>query len=155
MSFFEAVRPDVIVSVLDYLKEYNPLYNDITIDSNYSHVNLSHEDVENNENDYQSDFSQLEETEDPLDEHRVGANESSLISIVPHQINENDITLAPGEGKSPISMLTDENCEELSFPHLFPSGKFGYKTDRNIKLTPARYFNQRLLNYTQEVCLRF
>ena len=67
--FFEAVGPDVIVSVLDYLKEYNPLYNDITIDSNYSHVNLSHEDVENNENDYQSDFSQLEETEDPLDEH--------------------------------------------------------------------------------------
>ena len=99
----------------------------------------------------QSDFSQLEETEDPLDEHRVGANESSLISIVPHQINENDITLAPGEGKSPISMLTDENCEEpSSFPHLFPSGKFGYKTDRNIKLTPARYFNQRLLNYTQK-----
>ena len=69
---------------------------------------------------------------------------------MPHQINENDITLAPGERKSPISMLTDENCEELSFPHLFPSGKVGYKTDRNIKLTPARYFNRRLLNYTQK-----
>ena len=149
--YFEPVRPGIVVSALEYLKANNPLYKDVTIDSNYSGENLSLEDIRNSESGKcEPDLTQLEETENPLDEYRAGANESSLTSIVPHQINENDITLAPGEGKSPISMITDENCEELSFPHLFPSGKFGFKVDRHEKLTPTRYFNQRLLNYTQK-----
>ena len=41
------------------------------------------------------------------------------------------------------------HCEELAFPHLLPEGKFGYKVDRDVKLSATRYFNQRLLNYTQ------
>ena len=128
----------------------NPLYKDVTIDPNYSREHLSLEDFRNSETDMcEPDLTQLEEAENPLDKYRAGANESSLTSIVPHQINENDITLAPGEGKSPISMITDEKCEELSFLHLFPSGKFGFNVDRDKKLTPSQYFNQRLLNYTQ------
>ena len=46
-------------------------------------------------------------------------------------------------------MLNDEFCKELAFPYLFPRGKFGYKVERDIKLSPSKYFNQRLLNYTQ------
>ena len=46
-------------------------------------------------------------------------------------------------------MLNDEFCEELSFPYLLPRGKFGYKVERDIKLSPSKYFNQHLLNYTQ------
>ena len=38
----------------------------------------------------------------------------------------------------------------MSHPHLFPTGKFGYKVDREVKLSPSKYFNQRLLNYTQK-----
>ena len=49
---FEPVRPDVIVSVLDYLKEHNPLYSNITIDSNCSNVNFSPDNSENKESDY-------------------------------------------------------------------------------------------------------
>ena len=48
-----------------------------------------------------------------------------------------------------MSILSDKFCEELAFPHLFPRGRFSYKVDRQIKLSPAKYFNQRLLNYTQ------
>ena len=56
--------------------------------------------------------------------------------------------MAPDEGKKPRSMLTDKYCEELAHPYLFPAGKFGYKV-QEIRLTPVKYFNRRLLNYTQ------
>ena len=46
-------------------------------------------------------------------------------------------------------LMTDSNCEELAHPYLFPTGKFGYKVQRSINLTPNKYFNQRLLNYKQ------
>ena len=44
----------------------------------------------------------------------------------------------------------DEKCEELAHPFLFPTGKFGYRVKRDIKLSPVKYFNQRLLNYKQK-----
>ena len=31
---------------------------------------------------------------------------------------------------------------------LFPRGKFGYQVEREVKLSPSKYFNARLLNYT-------
>ena len=44
--------------------------------------------------------------------------------------------------------MTDKLCEELSFPVLFPEGRFGYTTERDIKLSPIKYFNARLLHYS-------
>ena len=41
-------------------------------------------------------------------------------------------------------------CEELSHPHLFPTEKFGSETKAKVQLTPTKYLNQRLLNYTQK-----
>ena len=58
------------------------------------------------------------------------------------------MVIAPGEGKAPLFNLKDENCEE-AHPHLFPHGKFGLHAKRDVKLTHTKYFNQRLLNYTQ------
>ena len=46
--------------------------------------------------------------------------------------------------KNPVSMLNDDKCEEL-----FSKGKFGYKVEREIDLSSIEYFNQRLLNHTQ------
>ena len=38
---------------------------------------------------------------------------------------ENDnVTMAQGQGKTPVSVLNDVHCEELAFPYLFPTGKF-------------------------------
>ena len=111
--YFEPVRPDIVMSALQYLKANTSLYNDISID--YT--------------------------------HRLGANETVSLSNIPQS---EEISLAPCEGKQSTSILTDEYCEELSHPHLFPTGKFGYKVERNVKLSPVRYFNQRLLYYTQK-----
>ena len=60
-----------------------------------------------------------------------------------------EISIALDEGKKPNSLISDENCEALAFPYLFPTGKFGYNIQRDVKLSPVRYFNHRLLNYTQ------
>ena len=53
-------------------------------------------------------------------------------------------------GKNLRTLLGDEFCEELAHPHLFPAGKFGYKAEREIQISPSKYFNQRLLNYSQK-----
>ena len=63
---------------------------------------------------------------------------------------EEGIVVAPGEGKKQVSILHDKFCEELGHPYLFPTGQYGYKVDREILLTPSKYFNQKLLHYTQK-----
>ena len=44
--------------------------------------------------------------------------------------------------------MKDKTCEELAFPVLFPKGRYGYTTERKIKLTPTKYFNARLLHHS-------
>ena len=56
--------------------------------------------------------------------------------------------IAPGESKHPVSFMTDKQCKELAFPSLFPKGRFGFTAQRDIKLTPVKYFNARLLHYS-------
>ena len=65
--------------------------------------------------------------ENRLDQYRISANESTLISTVPCETSEESITMAQGEGVIPISILTDKHCDELAHAHIFPTFKFGYK----------------------------
>lgn len=62
--------------------------------------------------------------------------------------------IEPGEGYSTKRLPYDENCEELAFPQYFSKGKFGYTTERDTKLTPVKYFNEHLLTYKQQVCIK-
>ena len=99
---------------------------------------------------------QEEEIDDPLNEHRAPTNETCIQAIIPdypvtsdHQnaSTGNEIySVAPGENKHPVSFMMDKQCEELAFPVLFPKGRYGYTTEREIKLTPTKYFNARLLH---------
>ena len=149
---FQPVRPHVVKEALNYLKQNNALYNDIQTDINNIPVDLlSLEEIPIVLEDGPVDKSNdLEEIDNPLDQYRLGANDSALIPTIPCQINEEDITIAPGEGIKPSSILTDQHCEELAHPQLFPNGKFGYKVQRLVHLSPVKYFNQRLLNYRQK-----
>ena len=52
------------------------------------------------------------------------------------------------EGSVPVPFR--HVCEELSHPHLFLYGKYGFQIKRQIPLSPTKYFNQRLLNYTHK-----
>ena len=162
--YFEPVRPQFIRDILIYLKNNNPLYSDIEINvdsiprfwinainnedegNNLTECNGDEENIEqvkNNEND--------EEDENPLDSYRIPASETVFVPELAHQlVDDSNITIAPGENKEPLPIICDENCEMLAHPNLFPTGKFGYTHKRDVKLTPCRYFNQRLLNYTQK-----
>ncbi|XP_066915086.1 uncharacterized protein [Clytia hemisphaerica] len=173
---FESIRPDFIQHILSYLKVNNPLYQDIEIDvSNISNdetmiqnntdvdeetnsngkdhcdENISDNELEGTQNNT-SVTEELETTVNPLDVHRSSANETTLMPHTPTnaEVDNEILTLAPGQGKKPVSILNDENCEMLAHPHLFPKGRFGYRVERNVKLSPSKYFNQRLLNYTQK-----
>jgi len=55
-------------------------------------------------------------------------------------------SIAPGEGKTPLRIISDTNCEQLSFPKFFPKGGFGFNTKRKTNLTLRQYFNARLLS---------
>ena len=63
---------------------------------------------------------------------------------------EESIVIAPCEGKKLLSILNDIYWKEMAPPHLFSTGRFGCKVKRIVPLTPSKYFNQRLLNYSQK-----
>ena len=77
---------------------------------------------------------QIKENENPLDAHCLSAHETTIISNMPQS---EELTIAPGECKQPISILNDQYCEELAHPYLFPTRNFGYEVERNVKLSPV------------------
>ena len=205
--YFQAVRPQVVLNALNWLKINNPLYNNIGIDidnidrnlstlqqndnvseehsgldttidiTNTSSNELENTNDDNNEDEdnhtstdvgnsastsYSSNDGNTpdnEERDDPLNYFRSPSNETCLQSIIPDYpvtVQENDevssgnevYNIAPGENKHPVSLMMDKNCEELAFPVLFPKGQFGYTVEREIKLSPVKYFNARLLHHS-------
>ena len=129
--YFEAVSPESVRSALEYLKQNNPLYQDIHIDigqipenllSLSEPIDIPIESAPENNNLNTKNIP--EDTENPLDNDRLGATETMLLSNTPQP---EDAVIAPGEGNKPMSILMDEKCEELAHPFLFPTGKFGYR----------------------------
>ena len=91
----------------------------------------------------------IEKAESYSDEYSSIANETCLVSLnFQTSVDDDCINIAPGEGKQPKSILNDQFCEEPAFPYLFLAGKFGYRVKRDVKLSPIKYFNQRLLHYS-------
>ena len=86
--------------------------------------------------------------EDPLNIHRTASNETTLVSDIPNIVSNQNI-IAPGQGKISVSVLSDEFWEEQAFPYRLPTDKFGYNAPKDIPISPAWYFNQRLLNFNQ------
>lgn len=174
--YFQAVRPELIQQVLNWLKVHNPLYKDIVININNIDNSLTalQNDADDNalnnvttdsdpalrhdarENDKLN--SNEEENEDPLNEYRAPVSESCLESIIPNypvtahdseQSTGNEVySIAPGEDKHPVSFMLDKQCEELAFPVLFPKGRYGYTAEQQVTISPGKYFNARLLHYS-------
>ena len=153
-AVFKAVRPDVVVQFLEFLRSHSDLYLDIeinpaniTVDTIYSKLlKCLDEPIEK-----QLESLLGEETlDDPLSEFRTLSMKTAFVSEIPSACEMDEgIVVAPGEGKKPVSILNDKFWEELVHPHLFPTDQYGYKIEREIPLTLSKYFNQRLLHYTQ------
>ncbi len=56
------------------------------------------------------------------------------------------VSIAPGEGQSPVPLFMDPDAEYLTFPKLFPKGRFGMHAERRIHLTVKQYLKNRLLH---------
>ena len=135
---------------LRFLKEKNHLYSDIEINLDNIQDNIitfeleMHIVVENQDN------LQLEEGENPVAQFQTPSLETAMTTEVPSDYDlEKAIIVAPGEGNQPISILNDLYWEEMAHPHLFPTGKIGYKIKRDIPISTSKYFKQRLLNFSQ------
>ena len=62
------------------------------------------------------------------------------------QYFDNVLNLAPGEGNSPVKMLSDHSNEAKCFPGMFPTGSGTFHDSRPHRLTLCRYFNNRILH---------
>ena len=139
----EAVRPVLVVQFFEFLKLYNHLYSDIEI--NYNNIPADMLGCHNEKLEKSKIYLQLlrsldepievevklstnkEIDEDPLSKFRALSVETTIISKAPSNFElEQEITIAPREGKQPVLVLNDNFCEELAHLHLFPSGRYGY-----------------------------
>ena len=56
-------------------------------------------------NDTDTEYASVE---DPLSMHRPESNEASLVFEIPNIINEENSIIGPGQGKKPVSILSDK-----------------------------------------------
>ena len=105
-----------------HLKQNNPLYSDVSVDIGNIPDNLL-----SFANDIPAPCGTAEdseEVENPLDVYRFNAQETLL---VPNLLTGEEKSIAPDDERQPTtSILSDTFCEQLTFPCLFPQGKFGY-----------------------------
>ena len=91
--------------------------------------------------------SNIEEDENPLYKFRCVGNETTLIDT---SYDNKFFTIAPDENSRPVPLVNYTFCEELSHPHLLPTGKLDVQAKCLETLSATKYFSQRLLNYTQK-----
>ena len=152
--YFESVRPSAIYEALNHLKRKNKFYKDITISYGLNCqeiLNLPHISAidETEADSLIVENKRFEPADHPLNAHRAAGYETTLVPEIPRIIEDDNVIMGPGKGKTPVSVLNDNHSEELAFPYLFPTEKFGYKVKREIPFSPVKYFNQRLLNFRQ------
>ena len=139
--YFQAVRPQFVINALNWLIANNPLYRNVEIQCDNISPELTNLNCpDTNQEDIDQPF-QLQSNVDR--EHcNEDVDETCLQSILPNYPVNLDSTIcsstgrevfniAPGEGKHPVSLMTDKLCEELSFLVLFPKGRFGYTSERD------------------------
>ena len=155
--YLEPFRPYIFYQALTYFRLHNKFYKDISIAKGLSSeemfrfsdiveiqgetegvtaINISDgKEITENVNYKKKKFPSVE---DPLNMYSATSNEITLVSEIPNIINEENVVIAPGQEKNPVSILRDEFCEEQAFAHLFPKGRFAYNVTRDIPVSPAQ-----------------
>ena len=131
-NFRYKASPSKVKKALLWLKKYNVLYNDITID-NEKFLNFS------NEQEYSLDSIEMESaTVTPL-------NSTVPINCSAFGNQAQDINVPHIEEK-PVYVFQLDHGEEMAFPWLFPHGVNGLNHERPKKITKSMYFKHRLYN---------
>ena len=147
----------VLKNEVNYKKVFDTSKPDIETEENKDKENEGRSDEDE---DYNDDFNALQNT--------TSGNAYNQVTMLTPQdaaatviLNETETTqrkklkrnknapvyeIAPGEGKIPEEWLREPLFDIEAFPHLFPDGKYGLHSKRLKKLTPAKYFPQRITN---------
>ncbi|XP_062614313.1 uncharacterized protein LOC134276047 [Saccostrea cucullata] len=137
---YQFVDPKHIFNALNFLKRKNQWYEDVAIDTNWK----------GNCNDFQ-EMSESDSLLDDDDDRQYIATDTCLQpvdigqEVLDHYFDD-IYDISPGEGNNPVRMLQEEGNEAKTFPFLFPSGRFSWNDNREIRITLSRYFNNRLMN---------
>ncbi|XP_033764354.1 uncharacterized protein LOC117345389 [Pecten maximus] len=144
-EFTENVRPGHVLTALHWLFKNGDLYKESGVELDkewFSKMDQSAKEIINtfmefpsNPNEEQSDdeghdsdtFSEIS------DEDRVIGNADTLIEPICPQ-NDSIYTFAPGEGQHPLSLYTDKDAEELSFPSIFCGQRRIPNSERDVKV---------------------
>ena len=147
-----------------YLKSHNKFYEDISIARGFSSEDMfkfsdivkmqvetdkvTAESICNAKENINESETEYALVEDLLNIHRTASNETTLFFNIPNTANNENIIIAPGQGKTPVFVLTDEFCKEQAFPYPLPTSKIDCNAPRDIP-SPAQYLNQRWLKFNQ------
>ena len=161
----QLINPEKLFLFIDKAKEMgNPYYRDVSTFESYRNVcrkldkdgfNLVFGEDEDEfdttevEQDPQPDDNLtdeilLEEYEknDPVKKYQFHYDDSVVMTD-----KFPEISVAPGENETPRNVLFDENWDVMAFPALHNyDGSNGKDQERDVKLTPQRYFIQRITN---------
>ena len=89
-------------------------------------------------------------SKDPVRKHQFDYDKTTCMTPrFPEDFPGNqdtDLSFAPGEGKIPTSILSEEDWDIGSFPNLHPTGNGLHQNRKMEGLTDQQYFEQRLKN---------
>ena len=117
------------------------------------HDEIGNEILESDEDDNENaeENADIEyKTKDVVKKYQFEYNKSLCMANKYPEVsaNENDnISVAPGEGKIPKHILCEDDWDIRAFPHLHnPDGSCGKDHERKVRLTDQYYFIQRICN---------
>lgn len=156
------MRPESLYKAIEYLRENNEHYSDVNLNEEWQSINTQEDselwktiNVSSVSEDLQPQPQEGQPIEKEVDSESEEEEDTSNPAVHFDTCLQNangpslEFSIAPGEGKQPISFFRDENAEVMSFPREFPKGRFGYNTNRDTKLSVKKCFNSRLLSNDQ------
>ena len=101
-------------------------------------------------------------TKDPVRKFHFDYDQSIAMTNMHPEATEKDtnqkdtnnmVSLAPGEGSTPLDIMFDKDWDIKSYPHLHQAnGSNGLDQEREVKLTSQRYFVNRMNHKEQHFC---
>ncbi|XP_041957559.1 uncharacterized protein LOC121715728 [Alosa sapidissima] len=153
------VHTDRVRNALRYLMANNKWYGDVTMNDKWvnslngtdQHEESTKQETPANSDDENVPDEQAEEDVTYIKDQNGLLSDTSLqpVDLGSEIIDQNfqDIlNVAPGEGNSPVRLLSDKTNEAKCFPVLYPSGGPTFHDERESKITLSRYLNTRILN---------
>lgn len=162
---FQWINPTKVQQAVQYLINHNKWYSDVILQNQWYNqedeedmllFESSQKTFNDGDDDEDDDDTKVNISKDQADDV-TSANElpsypeeTCLQPIdLGQEVLDTDgkiFCLAPGENQIPKSVFREIGIDAMAFPHLHPSGDFGFSMDRQLKLTPSKYFNARLFS---------